>query len=68
MTVSDQLRKAIRDTGLSGAKLSKSLEMSDTTITRFLAGKQLQSDKVDELCERLGLELRPVESRKRKPS
>ena len=59
MKVSDQLRKAIQDSGLSAAQLSKSTTMNPSTITRFLKGDTMPSlDNVDELCEVLHLELR----------
>jgi DNA-binding Xre family transcriptional regulator len=66
MKVSDQLRKAIRDTVKSAAALSKPTTMSASTITRFLAGRQITSDNIDELCQLLGLELRPADVTKAK--
>jgi plasmid maintenance system antidote protein VapI len=57
-TVSDQLRDAIRDCGLSVRELGKRADVDDGQIHRFLAGQRgLNLDTVDRLAATLDLRL-----------
>ncbi len=60
MTVSDQLRDAIRRSGLTHYRIGTDTGINIRTIDRFVSGKPMHSDTIDAVCEYLGLELRPV--------
>jgi ribosome-binding protein aMBF1 (putative translation factor) len=56
--VSEQLRKAIEGAGVSRYQLSKETGISESVLSRFVAGKtSLTIDNADKLCERLQLQL-----------
>jgi transcriptional regulator with XRE-family HTH domain len=68
MAISEQLRKAIRDSGESAQSIKEKTGVSQPTISRFLNGQsRITIDKADALAAYLGLELRPIEKPKRKP-
>lgn len=58
MAVSEQLRQAIHDSGLTHYRIAHDTAISATTIDRFMAGKTLRTDTLDPLCEYFGLQLR----------
>ena len=55
--VSDQLREAIQQAGVTRYRLSKLSGVGEPVLSRFMAGTSLRSDSLDTLCEALGLEL-----------
>ena len=56
--ISDQLRKAIKNSGLSSRDLAEATKVDHTSIARFLGKKRsLTLDAVDKLCEYFGLAL-----------
>lgn len=63
--VSDELRRAIRESGDSMLAVCRAAKLDPATMSRFLSGERgLRLDTVDELCAMLGLRL--VQARKRK--
>jgi DNA-binding Xre family transcriptional regulator len=60
VTVTEQVRQIMRATGKSYVKLSKELDMSLTTLHRFMTGGGSTAHTLDHLCKRLRLEVRPV--------
>ncbi len=66
LTITDRLRTAIQDSGLSAYRISKDTGLVVTSIIRFVEGEtSIRLDKADVLAEYLGLEL--VQKRKAKP-
>jgi hypothetical protein len=57
MTVSDQLRQAIKASGRTQLDLSKTSGVPSSGICRFLQGGELRTGNVDRLCLVLGLKL-----------
>jgi len=56
--MTETLRTAIRDSGLSAYRISKDTGLVVTSIIRFVEGEtSLRLDKADVLAEYLGLEL-----------
>jgi transcriptional regulator with XRE-family HTH domain len=63
--VSDQLRKAIGDSGESLCQIAGGSGVNDGILSRFMRGQRgLTTKSVDRLCEYLGLELRESSRRK----
>jgi transcriptional regulator with XRE-family HTH domain len=63
-TISDKLKQAILDSGLSYKALGKASGVDRLAISRFVTGQTfLRIDKVDLLCSFLGLDLRPARGR-----
>jgi hypothetical protein len=59
-TLTDVLRAAMRDSGLSAYRISKDTGLVVTSIIRFMEGEtSLRLDKADVLAEYLGLRLTP---------
>jgi hypothetical protein len=59
MTVSDQLRKAVRQTGQSARVIAQGSGIALTVLTRFMARKTtMRTDNVDLLASYLRLELK----------
>ena len=55
---SDQLRNAVRDCGTTRYALAKQLDISESTLSRFLSGERgLTLDSVDKLADVLGLRI-----------
>lgn len=58
-TVSEALRKAIRDSGLSLYRVAKDAGIGYASLHRFMSSERTVSlDVFDKLCEALDLELR----------
>jgi plasmid maintenance system antidote protein VapI len=58
-TISEQLRAAIQDSGLSHNELAKATGVNQPSISRFVSGDRgLGSESIDKLAAYLGLELR----------
>jgi transcriptional regulator with XRE-family HTH domain len=57
--VSGQLRKAIRDSGLSYYRLARECGVTDGALSRFMRDERdLTARSMDRICGFLGLELR----------
>lgn len=67
-TVLDQLRQAIRESGLSHHELSKRTGVAQPIISRFVSGERsLQGETFSVLCSFFRLELRPKKRAKKNP-
>jgi hypothetical protein len=57
---SDQLRRAVRESGVSRYQISKETGINQSVLCRFVAETAGMSlDAVDKLMDALGLEIRP---------
>lgn len=61
-----QLRDAIRKSGLSENELGRRSGVSQSTINRFVRGRDIQLGSVQRLCEALGLDYLDVKCNRRK--
>lgn len=68
-TISEQLRQAIRESGMSDSAVARAADLDKATMSRFLSGERgLRLESVDVLCVLLGLRLVPDRTRgKSKP-
>lgn len=58
VSFSDQIRKAIDESGMSRYEICKRLELDQGAMSRFMHGKQgLELATIDRLAEMLGLEI-----------
>jgi transcriptional regulator with XRE-family HTH domain len=65
----DQIRDAIRNCGTTKYSLSQQVGVSESALSRFMAGKSgLNLSTLDKLAEVLGLEVTVTVQRTRKPS
>ena len=56
--LTDQLRKAIRDSGLSQYRIGKDCDIDKAAMSRFMSGERgLSLKSIDRVAEYLGLEL-----------
>jgi ribosome-binding protein aMBF1 (putative translation factor) len=56
--LSDEIRNAVNASGMSRYAIAKSLEIAESTMSRFMSGKGgLSMDYIDRLAELLGLHL-----------
>lgn len=58
--VSEVLRDAVRDSAKSRYRIAHETGISESTLSRFLNGADLQTVNVDLLAEYFDLELRPT--------
>lgn len=65
MTPTEQLREAIRESGISQYALAKETEVPQSRISDFLSGRAIASDNFDRLAKAMGLELRRVRKPKK---
>lgn len=64
ITVTDTLKAAIKDSGLSDRALGKLSGVNRLIIGRYMRGEQhLRGDNIDALCVALNLELKPMRRR-----
>jgi transcriptional regulator with XRE-family HTH domain len=62
--LSDQIRRAVDESGLSRYRICKDAGIDQATFSRFMAGKVgLSMTTLDALADVLGLELRPKKKR-----
>lgn len=67
LSFSDQLRLAIKESGVSCYRINRDTGVSQSILSRFMNGKAgLSTINVDRLCECLDLELVPKAKPKRK--
>lgn len=65
--LSEQLRRAIRDSELSRYQISKATGVGQSTLSLFCAGKRgLSMDAIDRLVDFLGWQLGPVQPARNK--
>jgi predicted XRE-type DNA-binding protein len=63
--LSDQIRQAVDDSGLSRYRICKTLEIAESTMSRFMAGKGgLSLEVLDALADLLNLNLKVTKRRK----
>ena len=64
MTLAEQLRQAIRDSGKTQYMIAKDTGISQPMINRFTNGQRgISLETADKLIEHLGLELQPKQAR-----
>jgi transcriptional regulator with XRE-family HTH domain len=69
MSISSQLKKAIKASGMGYRELSRETGVAQPIISRFMAGERsLTLESVDALAKTLGLELADRQDRPRRPS
>lgn len=56
--MAEQLRKAIRDSGLSANELAQQTGVNQTLISRFLRGKDMGIERASKIAVYLGLSLK----------
>jgi transcriptional regulator with XRE-family HTH domain len=66
--LSQQLRSHLRECGMSPYAIAKSSGVSQSVLSRFLAGERSPTlDTADKLAQVLGLELRSVGRKPKRP-
>lgn len=66
MTITETLRKAIRDSGLTLYAIGRDSGVKRQSLERFMAGTQsLRLDMADRLAAYFGLELKPTVRRQK---
>jgi transcriptional regulator with XRE-family HTH domain len=66
-TFSDQLRRAILDSGLTRYVISRETGVAESVLSRFVRGERgLSTESIDPLMEFLGLEIRPRRKARRR--
>ena len=70
MTISKQLRAAIKATDATFYRIAKDADIDWGTLQRFTDGSRpnIRMDTVDKLCDCLGLELQPKKEKSGKKS
>jgi hypothetical protein len=64
---SDQLRRAILDSGLTRYAIGRETGVAESVLSRFVRGERgLSTGSIDPLMAFLGLEIRPRKARGRK--
>ena len=56
--LADKLREAIRNSGQSSNEIAKAAGVPQTTISRFLRGKDMGIERASKVASYLGLELK----------
>lgn len=67
MSLSDQLRMAIQQSGKSATALAKDCGIPQPMLTRFINGLDVRLATADKLAAYFGLELRPAVRKPAKP-
>ena len=57
MTFSDQIRRAIRDCGLTRYRLAQEAEVEQASLSRFMAGSGVTTTTLDAIAKVLRLEV-----------
>ena len=57
MKLSDQIRRAVDASGLSRYRISKELDIAESTMSRFMSGGGLSQSNIDALASLLGLNI-----------
>ena len=64
--LSDEVRRAVDASGLSRYRISKTLGIAESTISRFMAGSGLSMEYLDALAELLDMHLAVAKRPKKK--
>ena len=65
-TFTDQLRRAVLDSGMTRYRIGQEAGIAESVLSRFVRGEQgLNSDSIDRLMECLELEIRPRRRKKK---
>lgn len=56
-TISDQLRAAIDGCGLTRYRIAQLTGVPESTLSRFMAGQPMKSDRIDRIAPVIGVEL-----------
>jgi len=64
MKISDQIRHAIESCGLTRYRIAKEAGISQSTLSRFMAGKAMSTECLDRLTELLGLSIQMTRPRR----
>ena len=56
--LSDQIRQAVDASGLSRYRIAKELGISESTMSRFMAGSGLRLENLDALADLLELDIK----------
>ena len=65
--LSEEIRRAVDASGLSRYRISKTLGIAESTMSRFMAGGGLSMKSIDSLAEVLDLHLEAGTSRQPRP-
>jgi transcriptional regulator with XRE-family HTH domain len=66
--LSEQVRRAVEESGMSRYAICKAIGMHESVMSRFMNGKGgLQQDSLDALADLLGLEIRVAKGRGGRP-
>ncbi len=57
MTLSEQLREAIKASTMTQAELARAARVAESVLSRFKEGGQMRTDNADRVAEVLGLVL-----------
>ena len=57
MIITEQIRQAIRDCGMTRYRISKESGVSQSTLSKFMAGKGMRCDMIDRIAPVLGLRI-----------
>jgi transcriptional regulator with XRE-family HTH domain len=63
---SDQLRRAVNDSGLTRYRIAKQLGVSESLLSRFMSGKWLGQETVDAIAKLLDLQVSSGNKEKQK--
>jgi hypothetical protein len=55
-----ELKKALRETGNTYADVAQKLQLSEASVKRLFSTEDLSLQRVDEICELIGLDLRDI--------
>jgi hypothetical protein len=64
MTMTETLRRAVRDSGLSVLAVAEAAGVAQPRLRQFLLGGDLYGRNLDKLADYFGLELRPAKGKK----
>jgi predicted XRE-type DNA-binding protein len=65
-TLSDQIRQAVDESGMSRYRICKELDISESNMSRFMSGGWLGQENINALADLLDLDLVQRKGRKRK--
>lgn len=57
MTFSDQIRRAIEKSGMTRYRISKLADIPESTLSRFMSGKGINTESLDLIAKVLGLNI-----------
>jgi len=63
--LSDQVRDAVENSGMSRYAICKAIGLNQGTLSRFMRGRGLSLDTLDQMAELLGLEVTVKRTKRR---